>query len=292
MNSDKQQVRVAVLAMAAVLLGASMAGAGPLVYEPFDMTVDDSVHGQAGGAGISGNWTRYDGDNLFVRSGSLSYGTLAVSGHRIVYDYSVGTGRTGMWASPGTTLSNAGLMDDGATLWFSYLLTWPSLGDTNDRILFSLGTDTTNAGGTQMNNSGNGIGISVDGSGTAARVQATTWSSGGRTQHGPTGTILPRDATWLFVGQIIWGTGGGDDTLNVYLPGTDLALPTVYSTGAANLDQSAFDTIAVSGKNHSPIIDEIRFGATYADVAPAIPEPASLALLTLGTAFALRRRRA
>ena len=57
-----------------------------------------------------------------------------------------------------------------------------------------------------------------------------------------------------------------NDTLNFYLPGTDLAMGSVMHTTSAVLDQSAFDTITFSAKAAGKAIDEIRFGATYDDV--------------------------
>jgi uncharacterized protein (TIGR03382 family) len=61
------------------------------------------------------------------------------------------------------------------------------------------------------------------------------------------------------------------------------------------VNQLAFDTISIGSKSANPnhFIDEIRFGATQADVLPAplpIPEP-SAALAGLFALLALTHRR-
>jgi hypothetical protein len=63
-----------------------------------------------------------------------------------------------------------------------------------------------------------------------------------------------------------------------------------------NLDQTQFDHLAIQVKDR-PHVDEIRFGATSADVLPVegeVPEPASAILFALGVAglAAWRRRTA
>ena len=71
----------------------------------------------------------------------------------------------------------------------------------------------------------------------------------------------------LIVGRIEWGaTDLANETITLYAPDTSLALGTgkVWNTIAA-LDQSAFDTVAFELKGGGTI-DEIRFGATSADV--------------------------
>jgi hypothetical protein len=72
----------------------------------------------------------------------------------------------------------------------------------------------------------------------------------------------------LIVGKILWGAdASANDTITIYLPGADLALPLApVSSKTAVLDQSLFNTISFATKTEGdPQIDEIRFGATYDD---------------------------
>jgi hypothetical protein len=277
----KMFMLIAVLSAVMVLGGSLQAAA--VIYEPFAGDPGD-INGQAAGAGLDGNWTRYEGA-LEAVEGSLSYGSLATSGNHLSIAPS---SRRGAFASTGSTLSDAGLLDHGESLWFSFVVASPTVPSTNDNLYLVLGTDTINAGGNKMNNSGNGIGVKFD---RSKWVKACAFSGGVKSEENLQTVVIAPDETKLIVGEIIWGADGASaDTLNIYLPGTDLALPgSVHSTHTAVLDQSAFGKVIVAGKNQQPMIDEIRFGATYADVTP-VPEPATMALLALG-GLALRRRR-
>ena len=55
------------------------------------------------------------------------------------------------------------------------------------------------------------------------------------------------------------------DTIEIYTPGTNLALDTPQSTSAV-VDQSTFRRLSMWGSGTAPTMDEIRFGATYEDV--------------------------
>lgn len=59
-----------------------------------------------------------------------------------------------------------------------------------------------------------------------------------------------------------------------------------YNTGLKDFTGSP--SINMIGKGYT--IDELRFGDTFADVAP-VPEPASMGLLAVGGLALLRRRR-
>jgi hypothetical protein len=60
------------------------------------------------------------------------------------------------------------------------------------------------------------------------------------------------------------------------------------------LDQDAIGFRGVGFYLHnsggSGSVDEIRFGTTYADVVPLVPEPAMLSMLALAGTLLLRRR--
>ncbi len=269
----------------ATLLPAS---ATLVIYEPFDISSPgDVVNGKATGEGLSGNWTGYDSSaNLVIGSGSLSYGGLATSGNHVMLSTAT-DGRTGYRAEAFTSLNAAGLMDHGATLWFSFLNLHPS-NNTNNRVHFLLGTDGTNAGANSIANSGSGIGLEINASG-GNRLSAMTFTAGTRANSAQ--TILPLQEVSMIVGRIDWGANAATaDTITLYLPDTDLNLGTAVQTISATLDQSAFSYLVLAGKWDAPIVDEIRFGSTYASVSP-VPEPTAALLGSFGLLMLLRRRR-
>ncbi|MBK1855050.1 PEP-CTERM sorting domain-containing protein [Verrucomicrobiaceae bacterium 5K15] len=271
------------------LAGIAGAHAATVVYEPFDVTdVGDSLNGKATGSGLAGNWNGYDGaGRLEIRSGDLSYGSLATKGNHVGLSTSE-NGRTGYSANPYAALDGAGLMDDGAELWFSFLVE-QSTEDSNNRFMFSLGTDGTNSGSGSMNSSGNGLGVHI-GNSRGNQISATTYTSGSQAKGAE--TSIAYSTVHLIVGRITWGLdGASDDTLDLFMPGTDLVLGSSISSISGVYDQSTFDTLAFSGKQDAPIIDEIRLGASYSDVVVTVPEPSATALLGLGgLALILRRR--
>lgn len=116
---------------------------------------------------------------------------------------------------------------------------------------------------TSVSNSGNAIGVRIN-QGTA--VQAITCLGGGIVATSATQATLAASELALVVGKITWGaTPAAVDTIGIYTPGTNLALDTPQSATAV-LDQSTFNVISSWGNGNTPNIDEIRFGATYADV--------------------------
>jgi len=88
----------------------------------------------------------------------------------------------------------------------------------------------------------------------------------------------------LIVGRFTWGTAS--DKIDIWTADTSLNL-TVASTRTTvtNYDQTLFDTILIGSKASGTdlhLFDEIRFGATQADVLP-VPEPSSAAGFSLGS---------
>lgn len=292
---------------AAALLAAGMAttaDATPLVYEGFAYDDTGTVDGASGGTGFAGNWAGLN-TAADVDSAGLTWGTLPVSGN-----YATVTGGSGSSSrNIGSTLSDAGLMANGQTVWFSVLLDFTGTNRSNANLNFALGSDgfheyVAGPGGTfgeRLNlETGEGIGFALTTrSSTAKDVESAYWQNTDADDNAEQ-IIQNTDITdlinrWsgdrlLIVGRIDWGADDlANESITLYAPDTNLVLGAgkTWSSIAA-LDQSAFDTVAFSMAGGADI-DEIRFGATSGDVL--VPEPGSLALLGLGgLAFARRRR--
>ncbi len=273
-------------------MSAASANAAAVIYESFSQATGN-LNGAAGGTGLSGNWTATTGGSAVsvVNPPTLSYGDLENSGGQANL---LSSGST--WASVTTTtaLSTAGLLNDGATLWFSYVFLKTANGNTNEHSGFAFGTDRVNPAfnGLNMQNSGSGFGVYTQNS----NVTASSWSGGSRT--GTNQVALQALGTpTLVIGKIEWGaTGTDDDILTLWTRALD-DIATEPTTGGAvrnagALDQSTFDTVSFGQRNSggTQTYDEIRFGATFDSVTP-IPEPTTALLGGLGLLALLRRRR-
>ena len=287
------------LALAGFSLSFTSANAASLIYEPFSQTAG-GLGGQAGGTGLSGNWTTNQVVNV-VNPPTLDYGDLENTGGQVTM--SVGSGT---WAAISTTtaLADAGLLNDGATLWFSYVFQKSASGGTNEQSGFAFGTDRINPAfnGVNMQNSGFGFGVYTN----SASVVASSWSAGTRTAGGTvalqnTDPVIANGGTLatLVIGRIVWGaTSSDNDVLTLWTRALD-DIATEPTTGGAvrstaGFDQTQLNTISFglrnSGTGSTQTYDEIRFGASFADVSP-IPEPTTALLGGLGLLALLRRRR-
>ncbi|MBK1855051.1 hypothetical protein JO972_08780 [Verrucomicrobiaceae bacterium 5K15] len=222
------------------------------VYESFEDS-DSSLYENHVGAGLVGRWI----GGLHVASGSMSYGLLPTSGNQVYNNGSNTT--TGALLRP--ELAEAGLLNDGAELWFSFLTNNTS--SSNTAVVFSLGTDRSDYFD-GIEDDGEGIGVNLH---QGSSPQAATWTPNRST--GSSSSSIPNNTTRLVVGKITWGADEASaDTIEVFLPGNDFSMPsTPVSSTSAVLDQSKFRVVSFGGKNAgSPKIDEIRFAASYADV--------------------------
>lgn len=291
---------------AAALLTAGMActaaNAAPIIEESFDYAVG-SVSGANGGTGFTGAWSTVITAPPVVSPG-LTWGSLPVAGNSV----NIGGNNGGASRDIGGTsvLDNAGLMANGATLWFSVIMDLPPGSFTNADFNFALGTDGfANYGGGEFGErrnlqAGEGIGMTIHNrSATLVDVHAAYWQNNDADAYADRNYIYQGDSeainrwpgpTGLFVGKIEWGADDlAAETITLYAPDAALNLGSaLVSWETPALDQSAFDTVAFQLKG-SGGIDEIRFGATSGDVL--VPEPGSLALLGLGGLAVARRRR-
>jgi len=311
-------LRSAVVAVMVVcsfaVLADTAAQAAALVYEGFDYT-EGNLNGKGGTTevGLAGTWsTGQRGGDIMVTTPGLDWGDLAVSGE-------MGT-RGGVGGEAGyharatrqitSGLSNAGLLADGSTLWFSFIADFTGQNITNTVYHLALGTDDlywtdpyVYGDWNTMANSGDGIGVTLprdwyhetDGSWTGrAYARGVYWNddgevpanSRGEMHQSGNGTLALNstdEARALIVGKADWGS---TETITLYAPDTslNLAAPVISLTTTMDLDNENFDTLSFLFKN-GPEIDEIRFGATAGDVMPAgvvIPEPCTSVIWALG----------
>ncbi|MFK7910088.1 MAG: PEP-CTERM sorting domain-containing protein [Akkermansiaceae bacterium] len=195
------------------------------------------------------------------------------------------------------------LAHDGE-MWFSMLYRK----DTgNGRFYFTIGDGTVTNNG-NLSSPGQAIGFGSTGSRVFAGLWETfDWGTNNLSAPGASsvdvtgdsmvnnddGGTLAATTTYLIVGHAEWGANGtADDSVTLYLPDTDLVLGSAVAKSVGVVDQSDFDLINTNhGNGLSSRWDEIRVGATYADVTP-VPEPSSTAFLGLaGLALILRRRK-
>lgn len=282
------------LAAASILsaLAVSSAQGAAVIYEPFDFDTGN-LSGNGTAAGLSGNWGtdgRYD-----VYAGSLTFGALQTDGNRMGAQSNTNGGMKRVRTAISSALSNNGLLDnDGNTdLWFSFL--YQSTNVSNDEFGFALAEAEWSPG---LNALSGGVGVAVNSTGT---MTARFWD--GNNYAGTTSGSLSSvndGTTRLIVGHIEWGVNGSTvDTLRLYAPDADLDLTGhLISTATYDATQADYDTLTTTTRNnnlgssslgHSEV-DEIRFGEFYSDVTP-VPEPGSLALLSLGGLMIARRRR-
>ncbi|HKK18426.1 MAG TPA: hypothetical protein VJ952_07065 [Opitutales bacterium] len=284
------------------LVGASL-NAQTVIYEGFADS-DSSLDGNTTGSGLTGNWSAGSGSTIVA---DQPFGNLDTSGNASQH-------ATNNWDNPtaaiDSTALNAnptdGLLRDGGEMWFS--LTYNGAlfdGQTNSvyhRFAFGIGDGGFGSNGDLATTGDQAIGFGVSGTNLYGGLWETeNWGSNSLNGGAPAtddGTIaatsLNDGQTYFIVGHVQWGaTSGANDTLSIYLPGTDLSLGSAVASSTGVLSQDSFDTLAFhSGNQFISIIDEVRVGASYADVSP-VPEPSSFGLIAgfLGLTWVMLRRR-
>lgn len=259
------------LTLAALLAASASINAAPLIYEPFAQDAG-SINGKGGGTGLN-NWAIAGTAPTVATTPTLAHGQLAFGGGQVSV---IQGGGSTAYVTTTSVLADANLLDDGATLWFSYLYSKGSGGGGNERSGFAFGTDhlvTSGTSGAFMSNGGNGLGIYS----RNTSIQPSAWNGGGQGVQTAGTTFAAYGDTVLVVGRIVWGENSGDvETLTIWtpnaasLPANAAGLGTGWSITMAGVDQSLFNTISMqqrqSGSNQ--IYDEIRFGPAFATVVP------------------------
>ena len=225
-----------------------------VLYEPFNYpsTADEpqSLLGKSGATGTQGEYY-YLGDKNFDRApatigGGLSFGSLPVTGNR---------GSSHRW-SPGCaialdgSLKNAGLLDDGSTLWISYIFyATKQIEHRQGGGIVLLSSEDLNEGvGLWSYTSEHRTAVVMDGKLKGVRITSSK----------------PETPT-LVVGKIVWGKNGENDSFVPYKPGPDLKKPEKPGRPFSpfNIDQSKLTHLVLQGEGQ---FDEIRVGPSYESV--------------------------
>lgn len=291
-----------VMTMVIVIFAAAPAGAGLVLEEQFIYEAGN-INGRDGGMGFDGPW-----------GSSISHGQIYTTG---LVTFNVGNGTTinedtGLYFSDlpiaGSALSrygNAGraeahrlisgasqaaLTADDTTIWFSMLF---SAGKDYRNFLFCFGTDSIKHTDNTFDlaNPGAGFGFATadaDGSGDGSINAVVFDNSQVATYIGtafspglqPGGS---HNDTVLMVGKINWKANGTPDEFflfNVTDMDTEPAEADAIASITADLDQSAFDTVAFFDSSIS-IIDEIRFATSFV-AAMGVSDPYAPVITTGG----------
>ena len=248
MNSNRTHLAKPLLILAGI--GITCTGslhAAAVAYEPFDYS-PGALGSASGGSGFSSNWSSNGTTN--VVASDLTYGSLATTGGSIG-NLSGSQNRFG--ASRSIDLTTPGLLADGEELWFSVMMGYDSGGNrTNSTLMIALGDEAMSGGNFDYNYNtvgATGLGVmlgrtgSTNGTIKAVQVRDTTFGDSGfaGNVYGTGGTtIVVPDSDGvnnvdyrLVVGRITWGAA--TDTIDIFLPGTDLSLGSVHSTLSVNV---------------------------------------------------------
>ena len=243
------------------------------LYEPFDYAAGQGLSGLNGGTGWGGAWSA-PRSNPTVTALNNTWGDLLALGGRInPPSWSI------IYRPIGTTLHHAGLMSDGSTLWFAFVVDILNQNLTNLDYNFALcsGNFVNDYAqkGNLLNNS-EGIGVGNYRPDFMAAYWQDTGDADGYGERATSSAKLTLNSSdnsrALIVGKIEWGADGSTaEKITLYAPGKDLVLPAPFVDAweTPALNQSLFDRISIQWKDSQPSIDEIRFGASYDEVIGA-----------------------
>lgn len=260
-----QNCVIRVLTLCGILFCAHSTMAAADVYEGFDYAAGSSILSATGGSGWSGGWVdSFQNNHLEVLASDVIATTptlpysdiqgnqLVSTGNHLNFDLDIPSTFTSESAIERTLSAPYGA--DGTTMYFS-MLVGPSIDAGLDRT-FQLGS---------------------------AKFSAYGWGAREwKFNDVSTGIVRAGNGAKDFVVVKIT-FNSGDDTVEFWvnpplgeLPEANLTTTLAMSVGKLVLQQQN-----QSGGSHGLMFDEIRFGATYRDVAPTVdapvlpPEPAT-----------------
>jgi hypothetical protein len=278
-NQFSKKMTAAALAGGLAFFGFSSSLQAQLkIGESFDYAAGTfnlhNVNTSAGGTGWGGtqwdNTGQKNGYGSIINPG-LSYGSLPVAGN------AAGDGHGRYWGASfrkfGSTLLAAGLLDDGAEMWFSVVIEGSANGTTS-KLGFSIGNGSFGSSDWNLTGPGGGEGLGFLGYNTGDAT-AMGWTGGGTDGPDSGSAVDGTPGPTLVVGHVQWGVGAADETLTLYAPDATLTMgAAVQGNNIANVNQITFDRVALLYKDGQKI-DEIRIGATYNDVVGIVGCPAS-----------------
>jgi hypothetical protein len=245
------------------LTASRQVSAAQLAYEGFGYSpVGAGLSGQNGGSGFSGSWS---GSTLFtIATGSLNdpTGSMTPTGNNVASPAS--GGNKDMERTLTTQLGAA-----GSTVYFGFLIQpQGTVGNGFDSGHFGLILDSGSV-------TSNSLYIGKPGTG-APNPNLYDLENVGGTGRNATSVVPISGQTVLMVLRADFTAG--NDTFRLYInpPGNGIE-PTI-----ANATKSDLDIGTISS------VDELRIATTYIE---SVPEPSTLALLTLGAIGLLARRR-
>jgi hypothetical protein len=277
----------AIFVVAALAFCAS-SHAALIVYEGFDYTADTSILGATGGEGWTGAW-RKTGNALAsetATSPGLTYDDLIVEGNKVTLtaqQNNAGANGNNVFTFRDTSVFGT----DETELWISFIgqRTGDKGGDplTYQRVFtlaFFNGADN----------------VEMFSIGELSNDPLDVWNLNPTTAVAESQpTTVPIDTESFLLLKIVYGVGGVDTGYLWANYDISLGEPNIATANATIIDDMTFDRLRLSAGGSqntgatlaaSGLMDEIRMGDTFADVAP-IPEPATLAMALTGLALAI-----
>ena len=262
------------LAALTVLAAGRASDAALLAYEGFDYAVGSDVSGQSGGTGFSGPWAPGGfnasiSDHLDVAAGSVPFGLLLTNGNR---------------AASGPTNAIAGVTRplavpvgaDGTTRYFSVVL----------RPEGTLGAGAFNGFfGVTLESAGEPeLYFGKPGDGAIGQYVVEDRGGAGQVSSG-VAAVVGQAALLVLKAQF----NAGNDVFTLYVNPTPGAPEPV--AGAVKSDSNVGPVTGLTVYSTGAFsVDELRMGDTFADVTPAVPEPAAAICLCLAAAGSLLGR--